>query len=172
MGSCQCLHCREFFLPSPNNRQRQCYCQKADCRKASRTAAQARWLSKEQNRRYFQGPENVERVRAWRKANPGYWRKQAGGRAGKQPSGQSQSVDGLELGLERNLVTQTGADAGALQDFASIHLPLLVGLTSVLAGDALQDHFAVLCGQLVERGRRVLGKSTVVAAAAACAETT
>jgi hypothetical protein len=171
MGSCQCLHCRESFVPSPNNRQKQRYCQEADCRKASKAAAQAKWLSKEQNRRYFQGPENVERVRAWRKKNPGYWRKQSERRARPEPPQESQASDGQAVSLGRNLVTQAGGEAGTLQDFASIQVPLLVGLTSLLAGDALQDHFAVLCGQLVERGRRVLGKSTVVAATA-CADTT
>jgi hypothetical protein len=47
-----------------------------------------------------------------------------------------------------------------------------VGLTSVIVGSTLQDRFEVLCGELVERGRRVLGGNGVVAAAAACANTT
>jgi hypothetical protein len=74
-SSCKCLHCREFFVPCSNNRRTQHYCSKAECRKASEAAAQAKWLNKPQNRCYFRGPENVERVRRWREHHPGYWRK-------------------------------------------------------------------------------------------------
>ena len=74
-SSCKCLHCREFFVPCSNNRRTQRYCPKAECRKASKIAAQAKWLNKPQNRCYFRGPENVERVRRWREHHPGYWRK-------------------------------------------------------------------------------------------------
>src|SRR6266481_2160135 len=74
-SSCKCLHCREFFIPCPNSRHTQRYCPKAECRKASKITAQAKWLNKPQNRCYFRGPENVERVRRWREHHPGYWRK-------------------------------------------------------------------------------------------------
>ena len=46
--------------------------------------------------------------------------------------------------------------AGALQDLASVQVPLLVGVVSLLVGDALQDRFAVFARQLVDRGMRVL----------------
>src|SRR5271166_5239642 len=74
-SSCKCLHCREFFIPCPNSRHTQRYCGKSECRKASKAAAQAKWLNKPQNRSYFHGPENVERVQRWRERHPGYWRK-------------------------------------------------------------------------------------------------
>ena len=45
---------------------------------------------------------------------------------------------------------------GALQDLASVQVPLLVGVVSLLVGDALQDGFAVFARQLVDRGKRVL----------------
>jgi len=35
-------------------------------------------------------------------------------------------------------------------------VPLLVGLVSLVAGDALQENFAGLTREIVERGRRVL----------------
>jgi hypothetical protein len=57
-----------------NNRHTQRYCAKAKCRKASKAAAQANWLNKAENRSYFRGPENVERVQSWRERHPGYWR--------------------------------------------------------------------------------------------------
>jgi hypothetical protein len=31
--------------------------------------------NKPENRFYFRGPENVERVQRWRECHPGYWRK-------------------------------------------------------------------------------------------------
>jgi hypothetical protein len=70
-------------------------------------------------------------------------------------------------------VAQIASDPGTLQDFASIQVPLLLGLASVLAGDALQDRFAVFCRDLVNRGRRVLGgDGTSAAAVSAGANTT
>jgi hypothetical protein len=48
-SSCKCLHCREFFLPCPNNRRTQRYCSKVECRKASKADAQARWQNKRCN---------------------------------------------------------------------------------------------------------------------------
>jgi hypothetical protein len=35
-------------------------------------------------------------------------------------------------------------------------VPLLVGVVSLLLGDALQDRFAEVARQLVDRGKRVL----------------
>src|SRR6202023_3376920 len=79
-SSCKCLHCRGFFIPCPNSRHTQRYCAKSECRKASKAAAQAKWLNKTQNRSYFRGPENVERVQRWRERHPGYWRKKRSSR--------------------------------------------------------------------------------------------
>jgi hypothetical protein len=70
-----CRHCGDLFRPDPRNRRHQRYCCKSACRKASKTASQRRWLDKAQNRDYFRGAANVERVRTWRAAHPGYWRR-------------------------------------------------------------------------------------------------
>jgi hypothetical protein len=116
---------REFFIPCPNSRHTQRYCAKAECRKASKAAAQAKWLNKPENRSYFRGPENTERVRRWRERHPGYWRKKR-------------------------------SSPDALQDLASVQVPLLAGVVSLLIGDALQDRFATFTRELVDRGKRVL----------------
>src|ERR1700682_1331749 len=79
-SSRKCLNGREFFIPRPNSRHTQRYCAKSDCRKASKAAAQAKWLNKPENRSYFRGPENVERVQRWRERHPGYWRKKRSSR--------------------------------------------------------------------------------------------
>jgi len=165
-SSCKCLHCREFFVPYSNNRRTQRYCSKAECRKASKIAAQAKWLNKPQNRCYFRGPENVGRVRRWREHHPGYWRKKR-----PPPAGALQDLAPIELSqIEPVTPNEVGFTAGdsmvdepprpphldALQDLASVQVPLLAGVVSLLVGDALQDRFAVFARELVDRGRRVL----------------
>jgi hypothetical protein len=165
-SSCKCLHCREFFLPSRNNRRTQHYCSKAECRKASRAAAQAKWLNKAQNRCYFRGPENVERVRAWRERHPGYWRKKGpvrqDGLQDLAPAELSpiEPVTVNEIGLLAGDFSvcepSTPSGTGALQDLAGVQVPLLAGVVSLLIGDALQDRFAVFARELVDRGKRVL----------------
>ena len=71
----KCLHCRELFRPDPRNLRHQRYCSKLACRQASKAASQRRWLGKAQNRNYFRGAINGQRVRAWRAAHPGYWKR-------------------------------------------------------------------------------------------------
>ena len=58
----KCRHCRELFRPDPRNVHHQRYCSKSECRRASKAA----------NRDHFRGVANLERVRAWRAAHPGY----------------------------------------------------------------------------------------------------
>jgi hypothetical protein len=165
-SSCKCFHCTEFFIPCPNNRRTQRYCSKAECRKASKIAAQAKWLNKPQNRCYFRGPENVQRVRRWREHHPGYWRKKR-----PPPAGALQDLAPIELSqIEPVTLNEGGLIADdcmvnepprsphfdALQDLASVQVPLLAGVVSLLVGDALQDRFAVFARELVDRGKRVL----------------
>src|ERR1700745_3590768 len=165
-SSCKCLHCREFFVPCPNNRRTQRYCSKAPCRKASKIAAQAKWLNKPQNRCYFRGPENVERVRRGGEHHPGNGQKKR-----PPPADALQDLAPIEPSpIEPVTLNEAGlaADdfivceasiapsAGALQDLASVQVPLLVGVVSLLVGDALQDRFAIFARQLIDRGMRVL----------------
>ncbi len=70
----KCCNCKDLFIPDPRNAERQKYCHKPQCRKASKAASQRRWLQKPGNQDYFSGPENVKRVQLWRQDNPGYWR--------------------------------------------------------------------------------------------------
>jgi hypothetical protein len=168
-SSCKCLHCRGFFIPCPNSRHTQRYCAKSECRKASKAAAQAKWLNKPQNRSYFRGPENVERVQRWRERHPGYWRKKRSSRPdalqdlAPTEASQNQPITINEIGLladdfglcEPSKPSKTPR-AGALQDLAYVQVPLLAGVVSLLIGDALQDRFATFTRELVDRGKRVL----------------
>ncbi len=72
----KCLNCEKLFRPHPKNAHHQDYCGKPECRKVSKAESQKRWLQKPENRGYFSGSANVKRVQEWRKANPGYSRRQ------------------------------------------------------------------------------------------------
>ena len=72
----KCKHCQTFFVPTPAASDANATAP-PPCRQASKAASQQRWLHKPANRDYFTGPTQVERVRQWRKAHPGYWRRQA-----------------------------------------------------------------------------------------------
>ena len=151
----KCLHCRAAFVPCPNHRTTQHYCSKPECRKASKAAAQARWRQQPQNRAYFRGPEHVERVRRWRARHPGYWRKKAPARP--PPAAPALQDFAYPQASPTEPVTPAESPrADALQDLADMQVPLLAGVVSLLLGDALQDRFAELTRQLVDRGKRVL----------------
>lgn len=149
-GSCKCQHCGEFFKVDARNRGRQRYCRKAPCRDARKADSQRRWLKQPGNEDYFRGAENVARVQAWRKANPGYWR-----------NSKRKGCDALQDRSITQVATGKGKaehdDHDALQDALTGQSPLLVGLISHLAGSALQDDIAQMTRRLHSRGRAVLG---------------
>ncbi len=66
----KCLCCCDFFAPDRRNVRHQRYCSKPACRKESKALSQRRWLQSPENQNYFRGPENSQRVKDWRKANP------------------------------------------------------------------------------------------------------
>jgi len=70
----KCLHCQKFFAPDARNRHHQRFCGKRECRRASKRASQRQWHGQPENAEYFRGPDQVARVRTWRRAHPGYWK--------------------------------------------------------------------------------------------------
>lgn len=91
----------------------------------------------------------MERVRRWRAANPGYWRK-------KQPPQQ----DALqEIYIEQSPVVEEDAleaSGSALQEIFSAQPALIVGLISVLTGHALQEDIAASARIFQSRGEDIL----------------
>lgn len=145
----KCLHCKEVHLCDWRNRRRQHYCAKPECRKASKAASQKRWLAKEENKNYFQGCDNAERVRRWRAAHPGYWR--------IKKSAQQDALQ--ETCIEQCAVDEDVADrevAPTLQDICSAQPALIVGLISVLTGYALQEDIAASARIFQSRGEDIL----------------
>jgi hypothetical protein len=145
----KCLHCNEEHHCDPRNRGRQCYCSKPECHRASKAASQRQWVERAENRNYFRGAENCERVRQWRLANPGYWHH-------KRPAPQSTLQDSL---IPQVAAKQSLAPPGisvALQDLCISQPALLVGLISVMTGHALQEDIAESARSFVNRGRDIL----------------
>ena len=148
-AACKCLCCNEKFHPDARNRRHQQYCTKDACRKASKAARQARWLAKPENRDYFRGSANCERVRQWRLANPGYSRRKTTSRpVALQDVSNPQPVENEPL--------EPSCASSPLQDVLLLQPALLVGLISVVTGHALQDDIAESARRFLNRGRDIL----------------
>jgi hypothetical protein len=148
----KCKHCRTFFNPDPRSVRRQRYCAQPACRQASKAASQRRWLRKPDNRDYFRGPAHVERVRQWRQAHPGYWRRQ-----------HSRPPEALQDDSTRQ-ETQTqrlgdGLIPTALQDSFFMQPTMFVGLLAHLTGLTLQEDIATTARRLQQLGRDMLACS-------------
>lgn len=149
-GQCKCLNCHEFYVPDVRNKSRQQYCQKPQCRQASKRASQRRWCDKPENREHFSGTWNSERVRAWRKANPGYWRRSRSG----EPTELQETLD-LQVSEGEKEVRQDGEVA--LQDLLQSQDPLVLGLVIQLTDLALQEDIVGVAQRLITKGRAMMG---------------
>jgi len=146
----KCRHCKQLFRPDYRNRHHQRYCSKPACRQQGKADAQRRWLQKPDNQGHFRGPENSQRVRAWRKAHPGYWRKgkpEAKGPLQDLCRGQSPQTEQVTNGIA----------PPALQDLCLTQPALVVGLIATLTGSALQEDIAEAVRRLQRKGQDILG---------------
>jgi hypothetical protein len=145
----RCRNCRRIFIPDYRNRDRQKYCDKPECKKASKTTSQKKWLSKPDNIDYFHGPENVQRVQEWRKANPGYWK-----RNHSKPSNALQEP--LELQPTENNNNNSSFANIALQDSLVVQPAVIIGLIAQITGSVLQDNIAETLQRMQQLGQDVL----------------
>jgi hypothetical protein len=145
----KCRHCRELFLPDPRNLRHHHYGSRPQCRRASKAASQQRWLRKAENRDYLRGSLNVQRVRAWRAAHPGY-RQRAGPQAGV-----ALHADSSAQPVESEQKSPTLASA-ALQDLLCAQPFVLIGLIANLTGTALQEDIAETGRRLQQLGQDIL----------------
>ncbi len=143
----RCRNCRRLFIPDHRNRSRQKYCKKSECRRASKIASQKTWLNKPENTDHFKGPVNVQRVREWRKKNPGYWK-----RSKKQIALQ----DPLKVQPAENIEDKDPFTNNALQDFLRAQPPVIVGLIANFTGSALQDDIASTLLRMKKYGQDIL----------------
>lgn len=146
----KCLCCRDWFLHDYRNRKRQQYCAKSECRTASKTASQKRWIRKPENRNHFKGAFNVHRVQAWRKENPGYWRK----KSALQDNCTSELVKNKEE--NSNNVSSERQNPLPLQDSWIMQDPGIIGLISMLTGSTLQDNIEKNARHCIQLGLDIL----------------
>ena len=144
----KCPHCQQLFIPDARNASRQRYCSKPACRKHSKADSQRRWLQKPENRDYFRGAEHVLRVKRWRAAHPGYWR-----RAKRSPVALQ---DPLIAQAAVNIANKHQAPKDALQDVLILQPAVMVGLIAQLTGSALQDDIARAARRMQQLGNDIL----------------
>ncbi|MDT9272384.1 MAG: hypothetical protein P5672_23340 [Limnospira sp. PMC 1234.20] len=146
----KCLHCKQMFTPDPRTRDRQRSCGEAACRKASKAASQKCWADKPENRDYHRGPQAVERVRRWRAAHPGYWRK-------KPPTAEEALQDDLDPQPAADQQVNCHTVFSALQDDSNAQVSLLLGVISIITGDALQEDIVKNIRRMQDRGQSLMG---------------
>jgi hypothetical protein len=146
----KCRICGDLFAVEPRNRQRQKYCAKRECKVAGKASRQRRWASKPENRDYFCGPDQVQRVRDWRAAHPGYWRRMR--RAGGDTLQDALVTQAIDVQRE----TASSAET-ALQDAMRCQGPVLIGLIAHLSDSALQADIAAISHRLLQLGQDILG---------------
>jgi hypothetical protein len=152
----KCLCCNDPFAPGPRNRTRQLYCLKPACRVASKAAAQAKWVAKPANRDYFKGAHHVDRVRQWRKANPGYSRRTSS-RNPPPPEPQSPlHQDPPAAPLQDPLPAPLQDLVPPLQDLVILYPAIVVGLIAVQIGSALQDDIHEHLHRVASKGAEIL----------------
>jgi hypothetical protein len=148
----KCKGCQRLFRPDARNRRHQRYCSEEPCRAASKAASQARWLSQPENQDYFRGEAAVDRVRAWRSQNPGYWRKAL------------RSASPLQDVLTEQAIESAGKNADSarppLQEVLSAQPAVLIGLIAHIAGTPLQEDITVAAGRLLRLGNEILATSS------------
>jgi hypothetical protein len=147
----KCRCCSEFFFPDYRNHDRQRYCGKPACRHASKLASQHRWFRKPANRDYFRDSDNAERVRQWRQAHPGYWKRRT------PASGNIQVVAPQQVNRVQSSCNVPRTPLGTLQDFCLPQNPGFVGLISMITGRTLQEDIAPIARRVVEQGQNILG---------------
>lgn len=149
----KCRHCKKLFWPNPRNVTRQEYCCEPECRRASKTNSQKRWTEKPENRNYFCGPLNIQRVQRWRKEHPGYWCRKP-----------QETINALQetFGQQHTDINMDTSDlpSGALQDIASTQHLVLLGLIAEFTGGALQDDIGITVRRLLRLGQDVVNNST------------
>ena len=145
-----CSCCGELFLPDKRNYKRQKYCKKLQCRKASHTNSQKKWVISPKGNTYFCGQDNVKRVQEWRKKHPEYWK--------RKPLSTSialqDSLNTQPIAREKN---KSISVIFALQDSLNTQRAALVGLIANLTGNALQDDIATTLRNYENYGQQILG---------------
>ena len=157
-GLRKCCHCGVWFRPRGRNAWHQRFCLETECQAASKRASQRKWCRK--NPGYFHGEQYVRKVQAWRRKHPGYWKAKGAAEAGGPPDALQDLLAAQGFGHEdvkvfRNCLSEE--ISRPLQDVLAAQQHALVGLTSLITGDALQEDIAQVLTVCYERGQRIGG---------------
>jgi len=146
----QCRYCRRVFIPDHRNRDRQNYCQKPECRKASKAASQKKWLGKTENKDYFIGPDHVERAQDWRLKNQDL--------KPEIPKNETLLQDSLQMQNAENKrdSRQFSAKSRLLQDSLIVQPAIIIGLISKFIGSTLQDDISETLLRMQRSGQNIL----------------
>src|ERR1700675_344323 len=121
------------------------------CRRQSKAESQRRWVQKPDNQNYFSGSQNSQRVKEWRKRNPGSWRK-------KSPASQEPLQDLCMAQVAQDEEVKRIEISDALQDVLVMQPAVMVGLISMMTGSALQEDIAATTRALLSKGQDILGR--------------
>jgi hypothetical protein len=110
-------------------------------------------LRKPENRDYFRDAQNRQRVKDWRKANPGYWK-----RCQRKPRRTLQDDCSAQATAEKELAPAPLRDPcrRTLQDICQVQVPLMVGLISKFADCTLPDDIVNYARTLIAKGLDIL----------------
>ena len=154
----KCLLCGAFFVADARNARHQKYCCAPACRKESKAASHRAWLAKSDNQNYFRGAENVARVKSWREAHPGYWRRPKGQR-GKAAPGAAEPIALQEVCPPQPLeIIEAPQDIlpTALQDVWLGQPAVVIGFIAHFMGSTLQEDIARSTRRLVQLGTDIM----------------
>jgi hypothetical protein len=152
-----CYICHRLFTPNRFAGARQVVCSREPCRKAAKKQRQADWFSR--NPDYFSGPENVERVRQWRR------KKAMESPPDPQPPKPSST-------LKAKSCNKPEPAEGVLQDLARPAEPVIMGLLALWSGAMLQDEVHNLYVQCSRRGSELLDQTVPASDSPLTANTT
>jgi hypothetical protein len=145
----KCRNCSKLFIPDYRNRERQKYCNKPECKKASKAASQKKWLSKPENKDYFRGPEHVQRVQDWREAKSGYSKR-------NRSKSEKTLQDSLTPQYAENKRNNNHFTKFALQDSLNVQPAVIIGLIAQITGSTLQENIAETLLRMQQLGQDVL----------------
>ncbi len=133
----RCKNCHDLYQPDPRHLKRQKFCDKPECKIASKKYSQQKWLKKTKNRDYFSGSEHVVRVQQWREQNPCYWKRK---KSKKTPSLFGHALqDTLLVKKPNGKGFQLNLTQDALQDMISGKTLIIIGFNPHLNKTALQE---------------------------------
>jgi len=158
-GYRKCCYCAAWFRPQTRNLYHQRFCARPECQAASKRESQRKWSRK--NPGYFRGAIHVQRVRDWRRKHPGYWRSGRVAGGSRPPDAlqellMAQGFDNKSVKAFRNCLADE--ISRPLQDVLAAQQSALVGVVSMISGEALQENIARMLTTCYERGQRIGGR--------------